>query len=54
MFVVDKYKIISKVISHRIIKEIIYEAGYYMNFVAKGTNSYGGIVKSSYEAFVFK
>ncbi len=28
------------------------EAGYYLNFVAKGTNSYGGIIQSSYEAFV--
>ncbi len=28
------------------------EAGYYVNFVAKGTNSFGAVIQSSYEAFV--
>ncbi len=28
------------------------EAAYYVNFIAKGTNSFGAIIQSSYEAFV--
>jgi hypothetical protein len=28
------------------------EAAYYITFISKGTNSYGGVIQSSYEAFV--
>lgn len=28
------------------------EAAYYIKFISKGTNSYGGVIQSSYEAFV--
>jgi hypothetical protein len=28
------------------------EAAYYVTFISKGTNSYGGVIQSSYEAFV--